>query len=129
MKPSDIDANESEAQGSSGPLPLRYLQRYGLAILSVGVALGASLLFQHFHFRADLTARSKDIKITVEILVRHTDLGIGEFDLRHTFINGRCIFQVNLCCRYANDHGSDNDRQAPVEGAQQIDGIFKIAHK
>ena len=28
-----------------------YLQRYGLAVLSVGVALGASLLLDHFHFR------------------------------------------------------------------------------
>jgi len=30
---------------------LVYLQRYGLAVLSVGVALGASLLLDHFHFR------------------------------------------------------------------------------
>ena len=28
-----------------------HLQRYGLAVLSVGVALGAALLLQHFHFR------------------------------------------------------------------------------
>jgi PAS domain S-box-containing protein len=32
-------------------MPLKYLQRYGLAILSIGVALGASLLLEHFHFR------------------------------------------------------------------------------
>ena len=36
---------------SSGPLRLPNLQRYGLAILSVGVALGASLVLQHFQFR------------------------------------------------------------------------------
>ncbi len=51
MNPSCIDANESVAHRSSGALPLNYLQRYGLAILSVGVALGASLLLDHFHFR------------------------------------------------------------------------------
>jgi len=28
-----------------------YLQRYGLAVISVGVALAAALLLQHFHFR------------------------------------------------------------------------------
>jgi len=28
-----------------------YLQRYGLAVVSVGVALAAALLLQHFHFR------------------------------------------------------------------------------
>ena len=28
-----------------------HLQRYGLAVLSVGVALAAALLLQHFHFR------------------------------------------------------------------------------
>ena len=50
MNPSGIDANESVAHRSSGLL-LKYLQRYALAILSVGVALGASLLLEHFHFR------------------------------------------------------------------------------
>ena len=28
-----------------------HLQRYGLAVVSVGVALAAALLLQHFHFR------------------------------------------------------------------------------
>ncbi len=51
MKPSDIDENESVAQGSPGPMPLKYLQRYGVTILSIGVALGTSLLLKHFHFR------------------------------------------------------------------------------
>ena len=51
MNRSGIGANESLAHRSSGALPLNYLQRYGLAILSVGVALGASLLLDHFHFR------------------------------------------------------------------------------
>src|SRR5271166_1517539 len=50
MNPSGIDANGSVAHRSSGP-PLKYFQRYGLAALSVGVALGASLLLDHFHFR------------------------------------------------------------------------------
>jgi len=35
----------------SGPLGRIQLQHYALAILSVGVALGASLLLEHFHFR------------------------------------------------------------------------------
>jgi hypothetical protein len=52
MNPSGIDANRSVAHRSSEPLRLVYLQRYGLAVLSVGVALGASLLLDHFHFRA-----------------------------------------------------------------------------
>jgi hypothetical protein len=52
MNPSGIDANQSVAHRSSEPLRLVYLQRYGLAVLSVGVALGASLLLDHFHFRA-----------------------------------------------------------------------------
>ena len=51
MNPSGTGANESVAQRSSGALALNYLQRYGLAVVSVGVALGISLLLQHFHFR------------------------------------------------------------------------------
>ncbi|MGC2515638.1 MAG: PAS domain S-box protein [Terriglobales bacterium] len=51
MNPSCIDANESVAHRSSGPLRRIRLQHYGLAILSVGVALGTSLLLEHFHFR------------------------------------------------------------------------------
>ena len=50
MKPPAIEANKSVAHRSSG-LTLKYFQRYGLAVLSVGVALGASLLLEHFHFR------------------------------------------------------------------------------
>ena len=50
MNSSGIDANESAAHRSSG-LPLKYLQRYGLAVLSVGVAVSASLLVEHFHLR------------------------------------------------------------------------------
>jgi PAS domain S-box-containing protein len=33
------------------PNPLSTIQRYGLAVLSVSVALGAALLVEHFHFR------------------------------------------------------------------------------
>src|SRR5271165_3757267 len=51
MNPSGIDANESITHRSSGPLRQISARRYGLAILSVGVALGASLLLDHFHFR------------------------------------------------------------------------------
>jgi PAS domain S-box-containing protein len=51
MSPSGIDANESVTHRSSGALPLNYLQRCGLAVVSIGVALGISLLLQHFHFR------------------------------------------------------------------------------
>src|SRR5271157_5376356 len=51
MNPSGIDANESVTHRSSRPLRRISAQRYGLAILSVGVALGASLLLQHFGFR------------------------------------------------------------------------------
>src|SRR5271157_5399697 len=51
MNPSGIDANESITHRSSGPLRQISARRYGLAIFSVGVALGASLLLDHFHFR------------------------------------------------------------------------------
>jgi PAS domain S-box-containing protein len=51
MNSSGTDANESVTVRSSGLLPLNYLQRYGLAVVSIGFALGASLLFQHFGFR------------------------------------------------------------------------------
>src|SRR5208282_2633004 len=51
MNPSGIDANESVTHRSSEPLRQISVRRYGLAILSVGVALGASLLLEHFHFR------------------------------------------------------------------------------
>jgi len=43
MNPSGIDANESEADRSSG-LSLNYLQRYALAILSAGVALAFAVV-------------------------------------------------------------------------------------
>src|SRR5271157_5752473 len=51
MNPSGINANESVAHRLSGPPRQIRLQHYGLAILSVGVALAISLLLQHFHFR------------------------------------------------------------------------------
>src|SRR5208337_939938 len=51
MNLSGIDASESVVHRSSGPLLLVRLQRYGLAVVSVGVALAAALLLQHFHFR------------------------------------------------------------------------------
>ena len=43
--------HESVVRPSRMSLCLAHLQRYGLAVLSVGVAVGASLLFEHFHFR------------------------------------------------------------------------------
>jgi PAS domain S-box-containing protein len=51
MKQSGIDANESVTHRSSRPMRRIHLQHYALAILSVGVALGASLVLEHFHFR------------------------------------------------------------------------------
>ena len=51
MKQSGIDANESETHRSSRPMRRIHLQHYALAILSVAVALGASLVLEHFHFR------------------------------------------------------------------------------
>src|SRR5271157_36947 len=51
MKPPALDANESAAYPSSRPLPVTRLQRYGLAVVSVGIALGVALLLEHFHFR------------------------------------------------------------------------------
>ena len=51
MNPPGIDANESVPYRSSGRLPRSHLQHYALAILSVAVALGASLVLGHFHFR------------------------------------------------------------------------------
>jgi len=51
MNLSVINANESVVHGSPRTMGLVQVQRYGLAILSVGLALGASLLLQHFHFR------------------------------------------------------------------------------
>src|SRR3974390_2622505 len=51
MNQSGSDANESVTHRPSGPLRRIQLQHYALAILSVGVALGASLLLEHFHFR------------------------------------------------------------------------------
>jgi len=51
MNPSGIDTNGPLAHRSLGSRRLIHLQRYALAILSVGIALGASLLLEHFHFR------------------------------------------------------------------------------
>ena len=51
MNPSGINVHESVVRPSRMSLCLAHLQRYGLAVLSVGVAVGASLLFEHFHFR------------------------------------------------------------------------------
>src|SRR5271157_1956255 len=51
MNQSGSDANESVTHRPSGPLRRIHLQHYALAILSVGVALGASLVLEHFHFR------------------------------------------------------------------------------
>ena len=51
MNQSGSDANESVTHRPSGPLRRIQLQHYALAILSVGVALGASLVLEHFHFR------------------------------------------------------------------------------
>jgi len=51
MNPSGLNANDSVADRLSGTLLFRYVQHYGLAVVSVGAALGVSLLLQHFGFR------------------------------------------------------------------------------
>jgi PAS domain S-box-containing protein len=51
MNPLRIDTSESVAHKSSHPPRLTYFQGYGLAVLSVAVALAAALLLQHLHFR------------------------------------------------------------------------------
>jgi PAS domain S-box-containing protein len=51
MNPSGINANESVVRPSQMSLWLAQLQSYGLAVLSVTVAVGALLLFEHFGFR------------------------------------------------------------------------------
>jgi PAS domain S-box-containing protein len=51
MNPSGIGANESVTHERSRLPRLIDAQRYGLAVLSVGVALGVALLLQFLHFR------------------------------------------------------------------------------
>jgi|SRR5208283_792084 len=52
MNPSGINANESVVRPSRMSTRLTQLQGYGLAVLSVGAAVGASLLLAHFGFRS-----------------------------------------------------------------------------
>jgi PAS domain S-box-containing protein len=54
-QPTVAAENASVAHGSAEPLPSSYLQRYGLAVVSTAVALGASLLLQHFGFHVPET--------------------------------------------------------------------------
>ena len=51
MNPSGIGASESETHQRSGLLRLIDLRHYGLAVFSVGFALGLALLLQFLHFR------------------------------------------------------------------------------
>jgi len=51
MKAPALNAIKSAAHPSVRPLRFAHLQRYGLAALSVGSALAAGLLLEHFHFR------------------------------------------------------------------------------
>lgn len=51
MNPKGIYARESPIRSLSARFRLADLRWYGLAALSVGVALGSALLLQHFHFR------------------------------------------------------------------------------
>jgi len=48
---SRIDASEPATLRPWGRRSVKYFQSYGLAIVSVGIALGVSLLLVHFHFR------------------------------------------------------------------------------
>jgi PAS domain S-box-containing protein len=52
MNPSGMYANEPAVHPSRMSLFLAQLRSYGVAVLSVGLALWASLLLGHFHFRA-----------------------------------------------------------------------------
>jgi PAS domain S-box-containing protein len=56
MNPSRLEPNESVTHRSSWPLRPVHLRGYLVAILSVGAALGASLLVEHFHFRVPAVA-------------------------------------------------------------------------
>jgi PAS domain S-box-containing protein len=51
MNPNNSDASESAIRAASDRSRLAGLKRYGLAVLSVAVALGASLLLQQGHLR------------------------------------------------------------------------------
>jgi signal transduction histidine kinase len=51
MNRSDLAAGGSIAQRFRGSLRPKNLRRYGLAVLSVAVALGTALLLQHSHYR------------------------------------------------------------------------------
>jgi len=51
MNQSSIGASESVVHRSSGKPRLGHLQHYGLAVVSVGIALVAAILLQHFHFQ------------------------------------------------------------------------------
>jgi len=51
MNLSGINPNEPVVHRSWRPLNLTHVKRYGLAVISVGLALGVALLFQHFRFR------------------------------------------------------------------------------
>jgi PAS domain S-box-containing protein len=47
----NLETHNSIERRSSRQLRLVHLEHYALAVLSVGIALGVSLLLQHFHFR------------------------------------------------------------------------------
>jgi PAS domain S-box-containing protein len=52
MNQANVEAKQAMAQRKPQlPKPLSPIQRYGLAVLSVSVALGAALLLGHFHLR------------------------------------------------------------------------------
>jgi signal transduction histidine kinase len=51
MNQPNLAANRSVAHPSKSAFRLKNLKGYGLAILSMAVALGAALLLQHYHFR------------------------------------------------------------------------------
>jgi PAS domain S-box-containing protein len=51
MNQANIEPREAVAEGKHLPGPLSAIQRYGLAILSVSLALGVALLMEGFHVR------------------------------------------------------------------------------
>src|SRR5208282_919718 len=52
MNPASVEPSQAMAQWKPQlPRPLSAIQRYGIAVVSVSVALGASLLLERLHFR------------------------------------------------------------------------------
>jgi hypothetical protein len=91
MNPSGINANESVVRPSRMSTRLTQLQGYGLAVLFVGVAVGASLLLEHFGFRPP-TAQL--MLFAVAIISWYRERGPSLFSLKW----GSCLSTVYSSC-------------------------------